>query len=164
VVRSLGSRAAARPGTQRRLAVVALVLAGTALAVSGCSHLRWPWRHRPPPQPQAVHELVETSPDGRTPVDFPQYWKRNTLILDLQSISGLGGVALRPRAGTTWPVRLAVRVRPGSVGQVEIRADQRIVMPITAVGANPVDLELAPGVYTPKTDEIRVSWGPAAAP
>jgi hypothetical protein len=158
-MRTLGGRAPARSGTRRRLAGVAVALAGTALALAGCSHLRWPWRPRPPPPPVAVHELIETSADGRSPVDFPQYWKRNTLVLDLQGISGAGGLVLRPRAGTTWPVRLAVRVRPGTVGQLEIRADQRVVIPITTQGAKPVDLELTPGVYTPKTDEIRINWG-----
>jgi hypothetical protein len=162
VMRTPGCRAPA--GSFRRLWLggVALALAGTALA--GCSHLRWPWTHRPPPPPPAVHELVETSPDGRASLDFPQYWKRNTLVVDLQGISGSGGLVLRPRLGATWPVRLAVRVRPGSMGQLEIRADQRVVIPITTQGAKPVDLELAPGVYTPKTDEIRVSWGPGYSP
>ncbi len=162
VMRRVGCRADAGPGILLRLGGTALVLAGTALALSGCSHLRWPWTHRPPP-PVGVHELVETSADGRASSDFPQYWKRNTLVVDLQGISGSGGLVLRPRPGTTWPVRLAMRVRPGSVGQLEIRADQRVVIPITTQGASAVDLELAPGVYTPKTDEIRVSWAPVAA-
>jgi len=149
--------------TGSRLACVAL-LAGTALALGGCSHLHWPWTHRPPPAPPVVHELDITSADGKSALDYPQYWKRNTLVLDLQGIAGSGGLVLRPRAGTTWPIRLAMRVRPGTVGQLEIRADQRVVIPITTQGAKPVDLELAPGVYTPKTDEIRVRWGPAEPP
>jgi hypothetical protein len=111
-----------------------------------------------------VHELVVTSPDGASQLDFPQYWKRNTLVLDLQGVSGTGGIVLRPRAGTTWPVRLALRVRPGSIGQLEVRADQRVVLPITPEGTKAADLELAPGVYTATTSEIRVSWSPTAPP
>jgi hypothetical protein len=139
---------------------------GAALALGACSHLsglHWPWTHRAPPPPEAVHELVITSPDGASAVDLPQYWKRNTLVLDLEGASGTGGVVLHPRPGTTWPVRLAVRVKPGAIGQLDVRADQRVVIPIITEGAKPVDLELAPGVYTPKTDEIRVNWGPTAA-
>jgi hypothetical protein len=138
------------------------VLAG-AVMLAACSHMHWPWKH-PAPPPQVVHELVITSPEGGSQLDFPQYWKRNTLVLDLQGVSGTGGVVARPRAGTTWPVRLALRVRPGSIGQLEVRADQRMVIPITTEGARPVDLELPPGVYTPKTEEIRVSWAAAATP
>ena len=142
-----------------------LLVLGAALALAACSHLRsihWPWSHRAPPPPEAVHELVVTSPQG-APVDVPQYWKRNTLVVDLRGISGAGGVVLRPAAGTTWPVRLAVRVMPGSVAELEVRADQRLVLPITAQGTKPVDLELPPGVYTSSTEEIRVNWGPAAS-
>jgi hypothetical protein len=111
-----------------------------------------------------VHELVITAPDGTSQVDFPQYWKRNTLVLDLQGVSGTGGVVLRPRPGTTWPVRLAMRVRPGSIGQLEVHGDQRLVLPITTEGTKPLDLELARGVYTSNTVEMRVNWGPSASP
>jgi hypothetical protein len=147
--------------------LLALAVLGAALALSACSHmprLHWPWAHRSPPPPEAVHELVITSPDGASALDFPQYWKRNTLVLDLEGVSGTGGLLLRPRVGTTWPVRLALRVKPGSIGQLEVRADQRLVLPIATGGPKPVDLELAPGVYTPTTSEIKVDWAPAAAP
>lgn len=144
----------------------ALWLGLLALGLAGCAHMpsvHWPWAHRRPPPPEAVHELLITSPQGGSPVDLPQYWKRNTLVVDLQGVSGTGGVVLHPKAGTTWPVRLAFRVMPGAIGELEVRADQRLVLPITAAGAKPVDLELAPGVYTSKTDAIRVNWGPTAS-
>ena len=147
----------------RALSMRLPALAGVVM-LAACSHLHWPWKHRPPPAPEVVHELVITSPDGSSPLDFPQYWKRNTLVLDLQGVSGTGGIVLRPGPGTTWPVRLAFRVRPGSIGQLEVRADQRLVLPIISEGTKPLDLELAPGVYTPNTVEIRVSWGPSASP
>jgi hypothetical protein len=110
-----------------------------------------------------VHELVITSEGGATAA-YPQYWKRNTLVLDLQRASGSGGIVLKPRQGAAWPVRLALRLMPGSIGALEVRADQRAVLPITGEGSKPIDLELVPGVYTPKTAQIGVSWGPGAAP
>jgi hypothetical protein len=140
-----------------------LALASAAI-LAACSHLHWPWKHRPAPTPEVVHELVISSGDSAATLDFPQYWKRNTLVLDLQGVSGTSGIVLRPRAGTTWPVRLAFRVRPGSIGQLEVLADQRMVIPITPGGVKPVDLELPPGVYTSKTDAIRVNWAPSAPP
>ena len=150
-------------GKVRALSMRLPALAG-AVMLTACSHLHWPWRHRPPPPPELVHELVITSPTGTAQLDFPQYWKRNTLVLDLQGVSGTGGVVLHPAPGTTWPVRLAVRVRPGTIGQLEVRADQRLVIPIIPGGAKPVDLELVPGVYTSKTEQILVSWAPATPP
>jgi hypothetical protein len=145
----------------------ALLVLGTALALGACGHMphvHWPWTHRPPPAPELVHELVVTTGDGGSVLDLPEFWKRNTLVLDLEGVSGAGGVVLRPRAGMTWPMRLALRVKPGAVGQIEVRADQRLVIPITTAGVKPVDLELAPGIYTPKTEEIRVNWAPTAPP
>jgi hypothetical protein len=67
-------------------------------------------------------------------------------------------------------VRVAVRVRPGSVQQIEIQAEERNVLAVSPDGTKLIDLELAPTVYTPKTAAIYISWGPmpvfaeAAAP
>ncbi|HVW69031.1 MAG TPA: hypothetical protein VHB68_08645 [Steroidobacteraceae bacterium] len=138
-----------------------LVLAAT---LAGCGHLpSWPWRHKPTPPPPEVHELDETS-DAGTAVSFPQYWMRNTLVVDLQGATGSGGIVLKPRAGTTWPVRVAFKVMPGSIGVLEVRAAQRTVLPVTTQGAKPVVLELSPGIYTPKSPQIAVSWGYNTAP
>jgi hypothetical protein len=63
-----------------------------------------------------------------------------------------------------WPVRIALKVVPGSVGEIEIRAKQRVVLPITTAGAKPIVLELSPRTYTMKTPEIVISWGPMAVP
>ena len=139
-----------------------------AILVTGCSHLptfRWPWRHKPTPPPQEIHELLITGADGATAA-FPQYWRRNTLLVDLRGASGSGNIRLKPGEGTAWPVRLALRVTPGAIGILEVRGDQRIVLPITPQGSNPIDLDLAPGIYTPRTAQISVSWGPntTAAP
>ncbi len=144
--------------------VPAAVLA--ALSLSGCSHLpsmHWPWHRKPVPPPPEVHELVETTESGGA-VSFPQYWLRNTLVVDLQGASGSGSVVLTPREGTTWPVRIAFKVMPGSIGELEIRAAQRTVLPITPGGAKPVFLELSPGLYVRKTPKITASWGPNPTP
>ncbi len=149
-----------------RLTSRGYVVRGTALALAlvlsgGCSHLQWPWHRAPPPPPVPVHEvdLAGAGAEG-----FAQYWKRNTLLIDLSAASGSGTVTVQPVAGTTWPVRLALRVRPGAIGSLEVRGEERVSLPISAAAGTAVDLELPPGVYTPKTTQLTLSWGPAAAP
>ena len=132
-------------------------------ALAGCSHMsgmHMPWHRSPPPPPPQVHELDISGPDG-TAVTYPQYWKRNTLLVDLQGVSGTGRIVLKPRDKTTWPVRIAFRVLPGQIGLLEVRADQRMLLPVTSQGSKPIDLELAPGVYRLKTAQMTVSWEPA---
>ena len=139
-----------------------ILLFSTLLA--GCGHLNfWPFRHKPTPPPPEVHELDESS-EGGAAATYPQYWMRNTLIVDLQGVSGTGSVTLKPREHTTWPVRIALKVMPGSVGELEVRAAQRTVLPLTAAGAKPVVLELSSSVYTLKSPQIVVAWGPNPAP
>ena len=133
--------------------------AAIALAVTGCSH--WPWHHPPPPAPAPVHELDIEGSTGAA--SFPQYWQRNTLVVDLSSVRGSGSIVLRPVQGTSWPVRIALRVTPGAIGVLDVRAAERQTFPITTAGVTPVDLELAPGVYTAKSTEITVSWGASGA-
>jgi hypothetical protein len=140
------------------------VAAGLCLVtLTACSHM--PWHHKPAQGPQAVSELVELAPDGAPTTVFPQYWKRNTLVVDLMTAASNGGqVTLKTREGRKWPVRIAFRVMPGSIGLLEVQADQRLLMPVTREGAKPVDLELVPGVYTPKTSQITVKWEAMKAP
>src|ERR1700726_2789705 len=78
------------------------------LLAAGCGHL--PALHPPAP----VHELHISAAAG-VPSSFPQYWKRNTLVLDLTAASGSGSITLKPAEGAAWPVRLAFRVRPGAI-------------------------------------------------
>ena len=141
------------------------------LALGACSSMRmpniWPFHKKAKPVPEAVNELNLVNADG-TPANYPQYWKRNTLVIDLSAIGGggmgaAGNFAARLPDGTTWPVRVAVRVRPGSVGQIEIRGEERNILPVAAEGTLPIDLVFAPSVYTPKTAAIYISWGPMAA-
>jgi hypothetical protein len=104
-----------------------------------------------------VHELDVSGAAGAA---YPQYWMRNTLLLDLSAASGSGSITLRPASAYGWPVRLAFRVTPGAIGVLEVRAAQRTSLPIASAGGRPVDLELAPGVYTPQTEQMTVSWAP----
>jgi len=139
----------------------ALALGVLATGAAGCSHLHWPWHKQPRPAPQSVHYL-DVSGTGASAV-LAQYWKRNTLVLDMSGASGSGSLTLRPPSDG-WPVRLAVRVMPGSLGELDVRGAQRVVLPIVPAGGKPVDLELPPAVYPPKTMEVTVTWGPAPAP
>jgi hypothetical protein len=137
------------------------------LVLTACSSYKvqmgWPPIYKEPtPVPEAVNELKLVNADG-TPANFPQYWKRNTLLIDLSGIGAAGNFAAQLPEGTTWPVRVAVRVRPGSVGQIEILGEERNILPVAAEGTLPIDLEFAPSVYTPRTAAIYISWGPRAA-
>jgi hypothetical protein len=147
--------------TKLATATASAIVLSALLAASGCSHLHWPWHRRPPAAPAPVHELEIA---GAAADSFPQYWKRNTLLIDLSAAGSSGNLTLKPAAGGTWPVRLAFRVRPGAMGALEVRGAQRVVLPISPAGGAPVDLELAPGVYRADTPRITVSWGPQLPP
>ena len=141
-----------------RLAPLAASVA-CCLALSACTMPKiWPFYKKPKPVPEAVHELDLVNTDG-TPASYPQYWKRNTLVIDLSGVSGSGGIAARLPEQTLWPVRVAVRVRPGSVQQIEVQAEERDVLPVSPDGTELIDLSLAPSLYTPKTAAIYISWG-----
>jgi hypothetical protein len=143
----------------------ALVIAG-CLSLAACHSLSmpkiWPFYKKPKPVPEVVNEVNLVLPDG-TPANFPQYWRRNTLVIDLSGVAGQGSVAARLPEETAWPVRMALRVRPGSVGQLEVQAEERNVLPVTSQGADVVDIELAPSVYKPTTAAIYISWAPMQA-
>src|ERR1700682_6318091 len=101
----------------RAAAAVLVVLA------AGCAHLpamHWPWHQRPAPAAAPVHELDISAAAG-VPSSFPQYWKRNTLVLDLTAASGSGSITLKPAEGAAWPVRLPFRVPPGASGGPAVR-------------------------------------------
>ena len=148
--------------TAAATALQALVMVPAVLATAGCGHLapHWPWHHAPSAPAAPVHELdISGAPAADA---FPQSWKRNTLVVDLSAASGSGSITLKPRPGTTWPVRLALRITPGSIAELDVRGAQRLVLPITPSGGKPVDLELAPGVYSSSTPQLTVSWGSGA--
>src|SRR5262245_44010532 len=140
--------------------IASIVLA--SLVFSGCSSMHapkiWPFYKKPKPAPEAVHELELVNADG-TPATYPQYWARNTLIIDLTGVTVVGRVTARRLAAATWPARVGVRVRPGSVQQTEIQCEARNVLRVVAEGTLPVDLEFAPSVYRPSTAAIYINWG-----
>lgn len=148
-----------RPVKFRLVSLAAMV--ACTLVLNACSmrmpHV-WPFYKKPKVGPPAVNELNLVNADGSA-ATFPQYWKRNTLVIDLSGVSGMGSVAARLPEETTWPVRVAVRVRPGSVQQIEIQGEERNVLPVATEGALPIDLEFAPSVYRPNTAAIYISWG-----
>lgn len=136
---------------------------GIAL-LGGCHALRLPWwGERIDSGPASVHELIVSAPEGAAAPALNQYWVRNALVIDLQSVAGSGRARLAPKPGAAWPVRIAFRVRPGAFGALEVRGDQRVVMPIAPEGGEFRDLELAPGVYTSSTEAIEIGWSPHAA-
>jgi hypothetical protein len=55
-------------------------------------------------------------------------------------------------------VRIAFRVTPGSIGVLEVRGEERMVMPVAQAGGQPIDLELAPGIYIGTTVKLKVHW------
>jgi hypothetical protein len=65
---------------------------------------------------------------------------------------------VKPRPGGQWPVRLAFRVTPGSIGVLEVRGEERVVLPVAQAAAQPIDLELTPGVYIATTVQLKVHW------
>ena len=141
-----------------RLALVA----ASCLALAACSSMHaphiWPFYKKPKPVPEVVHELDLVNADG-SPATYPQYWKRNALVIDLSGVNGSGSVAARLPADATWPVRVAVRVQPGTVEQVEVRGEERSVLPVSREGVAPIDLELAPSVFRKTTAAIYIAWG-----
>jgi hypothetical protein len=141
------------------LGAAGLVAAGL---VAGCGHLgaHWPWQHRPAATPAPVHELDISGGPGADA--FAQKLKRNTLLIDLSAASGSGSITLKPVSGGDWPMRLAFRVTPGAIGVLEVRAAQRVSLPISSTAGKPVELELPPGVYTRTSPQMTVSWGQAA--
>ena len=137
-----------------------VLIATCSLLLAACSMPKiWPFHKKAKPVPEVVHELDLVNADG-TPASFPQYWKRNTLVIDLSGASGTGTVAARLPAETTWPVRVAVRVQPGSIQQLEIVGEERNVLAVTRDGSAPLDVEFAPSIYRPNTGTIYINWGP----
>jgi hypothetical protein len=144
------------------------LLAVSAMLFAGCASVswpkpRWPFSARPAPAPQVVDELMFES-SGEAPVSaFPQYFRRNTLIVDMTAAGTSGAVTLRPRTQFGWPARVAFRVRPGAFAALEVRGEQRLVLPVVAGGRRAaLDLELPPGFVPARGDRaIEVRWGAA---
>jgi hypothetical protein len=142
-----------------------------AVLLAGCASVslpkpRWPFAARPAPAPQAVDELLFESPAEAPVSAFPQYFRRNTLVVDMTAAGPMGAVTLRPRSPFGWPVRVAFRVRPGTFGALEVIGEQRLLLPVVAGGRRPtLDLELPPGFVPARGDRsIELRWGAAVQP
>ena len=141
------------------LLAAALCLSAPAWALHLPS-LHWPFhRHHGAKGPQAVHELSIQMQDGASRT-IPQYWDRNTLLLDMTAVSGEGSAVVAPRPGTGWPVRLEFRVQSGSIANLEVSGVQRMLFSVPAQGT-PSVLHLDPGIYLATTAAITLHWSAA---
>lgn len=132
-----------------------------AMGLAGCAGGSLPWRKAPPPEPAPVRELVVTVPtDAPMPLVL-QYWERNTLVVDLGSVSPRGSVQLEP-GPSGWPARLAVRFTPGRFEALEVRGGQRVVYPATSVAGPPATVEVPPAVHAGGVTRLTLMWGGAA--
>ena len=149
-----------------RIAAVAVGLACAAsLGLAGCASVskHLPWGHKAPPAPEVSTALTVAEPDG-APLSWRQVWQRNDVMLDMAGVAATGSAVVMPRSGLAWPVRVALRMAPGSIGSIEVRGAQRLVIPVPATGTGTIDLELPPGVYVAATKQITLSWGPVSVP
>lgn len=143
-----------------------------ALLLAGCSSLdvpklRWPFAAKPVVAPEVVDEIVFESPQAGAPVTaFPQYFQRNTLVIDLTSAGATGSVVMRPKTAAGWPVRVSFRVKPGSFAALEITAGQRVLLPVVGAARRPtLDLPLPPSLIRARSDEpLQLRWGAATTP
>ncbi len=146
----------------------AALAAALCVLLAGCANLSlpklsWPFGAKSSPAPQPVDEIVFEAGDASGVATYPQYWKRNTLVVDLQSAASSGRVTMRPRAAEGWPVRIAFRVTPGAIGRLEVQAAQRVVLPVNGAAPPALDLELPASAYQRDTPAIVVSWGQSPA-
>ena len=137
---------------------IALVTA-LSLMLSGCA-MHWPWKRRPAAPPQPVQQVTIVSDASAPATTILQYWDRNALLLDLTAVGGEGGAMLAPIKALGWPIRLEFRVRPGSIGRLEVVGAQRVVFAVPAQGA-PLLLKLAPSAYRADTPQITLRWSAA---
>ncbi|HEX3838773.1 MAG TPA: hypothetical protein VHW25_17600 [Steroidobacteraceae bacterium] len=146
-------------------AVAVGVTIAASLGLAGCASVakHLPWGHKAPPVPEVSTALTVAAPDGAT-LSWPQVWQRNDVVLDMAGVAATGSAVVMPRSGVAWPVRVALRVVPGSIGSIDVRGAQRLVIPVPASGTGTIDLELPPGVYVAATKQITLNWGPASVP
>ena len=131
------------------------------LGLESCAHrpqLRWPWHARATAPPRPVEVVAIRSADGVPVRAFPQYWLRNTLLIDLSGAASSGTIVLGRREAGSWPVRLAFRVRPAEIKMLEVSAAQRLLMSTSTEAGDQIELEVAPDVYGRDTQSITVRW------
>ena len=137
---------------------IALITA-LSLVLSACA-MHWPWKRRPVAPPQPVQQVSIVTDASAPAATILQYWDRNTLLLDLSAVGGEGGASITPIKALGWPIRLEFRVRPGSIGRLEVLGAQRVLFAVPAQGA-PLLLKLAPSAYHADTEQITLRWSAA---
>jgi hypothetical protein len=130
----------------------------TGSAEARAKHWYTPWRRATIAAPVPVSELSVATLDNASAPSLPQFWNRNTLRVDLGGLAGSGGLALAPNAVNGWPLRIEFAVRPGSMKQLEVVGDTRVLFAVTAEGAETLLLPLGSGVYTPSTKLLTLRW------
>jgi hypothetical protein len=155
-------------GRSRRATALAAVLISLA-TLGACGHLaqlgpshwhaHWPWRHAPEAPEPPAHELRADFPAGASGPELVQSWSRNNLRVALTALSGEGELSLSPAPGHVWPIRLEFLVQPGSFAHLEIRGDERVILSVPAAG-EPTVLAVPLGVYSPRTEMLRLHYGP----
>lgn len=141
-------------------ALMASLMVASLALLGGCSHLQalWPWHKAPPAPEPIVHELVVEAGEGKAAPTIEQTWDRNALRVVLVGVSGDGEFRLRPARGHDWPIRLEFAVRPGSIGHLEVRGEQRVIMSVPATGSVAI-LQVPQGTYAPATGELTLRYG-----
>jgi hypothetical protein len=135
------------------------LIAALSLMLSACA-MHWPWKRRPVPPPQPVHEVTIVTDANGSAATILQYWDRNTLLLDLSGVGAEGGASVTPIKALGWPIRLEFRVAPGTIGRLEVQGAQRVVYAVPTQGA-PLLLKLAPSAYRADTQQITLRWSAA---
>ena len=143
--------------------------AATTVGAQACS--RWPWQRAAARTCPGTSTRRSRAARGGARARHRRRCPRR-LSAALAAQHAAGGSVLGQRRGQRAAAagrrqRLAgaprVARHPGAIGVLEVRGAQRVILPISA-GGKPVDLELPPGVYTPTTPQLTVSWGAAVAP
>ena len=151
----------------RTLRFVATTLAVilTVGAAAGCKSMpklkykpHWPWGAKPAAVEPEANQIAWEAVEGGTLMQFPQSWARNTLVINMTSATGAGSVRMTAKASMGWPVRMALRVKPGSIASIEIQGAQRVIIPVLASSAASIDLPIEADAYLARTPTITLSW------
>jgi hypothetical protein len=92
-------------------------------------------------------------------VAIRQEWHGNTLVVDLQDVTGHGELVLKRPPHTSWPKHLAVRITPGAVHGLVVRTEVGMLFtPVADTDPKPREIPLQRSLYSVRTSEIKVSW------
>ena len=149
----------------KRFAVASIFGVLVLAAGAGCKSMpklkykpHWPWAAKAAPVEPQANQIAWEAVEGSSATEFPQSWARITLIINMTGATGAGSVRMHAKASMGWPVRMTLRVKPGSIASVEIQGEQRVLIPVLTSNASSVDLPLGRGVYSPGTPTITLAW------